>query len=569
MQMPNFFTCGPIAGTKRENTASTSYDAPAAHPTNKAGTYSSTAGEHFEASKQRVLNFVDGFMSPFKACVVPPLQACVAPDDGRVWDPACGSDTSPAAAIRCTSHSYEFPLCGADVNIADNSSKGAVASSSRTLQPNPNDVLLGRGRNSCQHPGNTNFRKLVAANRPTYAHLTKKQKMMVARQIVDIIHHTDPPGRFLARENGSSKTGSPLSSSSSSSAYWVDVGLPRSLEKTSQALRDRHSSTSETTNDCSTHGDDDHPMEGVTTTRGSPERKRRSRVVEVPEIIIPLELAGIYRLPRPSDAYRDRSAPHYAHAIASQPPPPYSTHHHHHRPYPINPHPQYPAANASRMPPTSSSPYPGEAAAVSSIPPSYRSQGRPYYASDQRPQQQHQGGNNRAAASLPLQPIPQVTPSRDAHYASSATTSASTKMTTTHHVYPGGAFHRHQQQQEQTPSWKRQRTVDPQVVTSTSAAAAAAAAPKQQQSHLTHAMQSCRLSMEERVVAPPAQQHDQSVLREPIPLISPSSLLSARRNRSRLRRTQDNNGHDMDGLAALSTAAFLRLDDDDDEESNF
>ena len=69
------------------------------------------------------------------------------------------------------------------------------------------------------------FRELVAANKKTYVSLTKKQKMLVARKIVETVHSTEPPGRFLAKDLDT--------------GLWYDIGLPRSLEKTSQALREK------------------------------------------------------------------------------------------------------------------------------------------------------------------------------------------------------------------------------------------------------------------------------------------------------------------------------------------
>ena len=87
-------------------------------------------------------------------------------------------------------------------------------------KPEANDVICGRGGSSNRHLGNIHFRELVAANKQTYNTLTKKQKMMIARKIVDTIHGTNPPGRFLAKDLDT--------------GLFYDIGLPRSLEKTSQ-----------------------------------------------------------------------------------------------------------------------------------------------------------------------------------------------------------------------------------------------------------------------------------------------------------------------------------------------
>mmetsp|Transcript_2068 Transcript_2068/g.2981 ORF Transcript_2068/g.2981 Transcript_2068/m.2981 type:complete len:746 (+) Transcript_2068:143-2380(+) len=92
--------------------------------------------------------------------------------------------------------------------------------------PHSNDVLCGRGGSTNRHIGNANFRQLIASNKPMYVTLTKKQKMMVARSIVDTVRSQDPPGRFLQK---SAETG-----------LWFDIGRSRALEKTSQALREKH-----------------------------------------------------------------------------------------------------------------------------------------------------------------------------------------------------------------------------------------------------------------------------------------------------------------------------------------
>ncbi len=85
-------------------------------------------------------------------------------------------------------------------------------------KPRSNDILCGRGGSSNRHLGNIHFRELVAANKQIYVGLTKKQKMLVARKIVDAIHTTG--GRFLAKDLDT--------------GMFYDIGLPRSLEKTSQ-----------------------------------------------------------------------------------------------------------------------------------------------------------------------------------------------------------------------------------------------------------------------------------------------------------------------------------------------
>jgi len=97
--------------------------------------------------------------------------------------------------------------------------------------PHTHDVLCGRGGSSNRHIGNTNFRDLVQSNKALYVTLTKRQKMMVARSIVQIVRSQNPPGRFLQKDP--------------ETALWFDIGRARALEKTSQALREKPSSSSD------------------------------------------------------------------------------------------------------------------------------------------------------------------------------------------------------------------------------------------------------------------------------------------------------------------------------------
>jgi hypothetical protein len=226
----------------------------------------------------RVQSFMNGVMSPFTACFQPTITSCVsggatcsAPDFATAYrktpavvvTPSATKSSSKTTATRRglfhhhphqrdsrlsptsvggdEQESYHRLAAFAsrpgslDVNAtaesASSSSVVAVTSSSSVMptdnitQPQANDILCGRGGSSNRHSGNIHFRELVAANKKTYVTLTKKQKMMLARQIVDLI--TSSGGRFLARETDSS--------------YFYDIGLPRSLEKTSQALREKNS----------------------------------------------------------------------------------------------------------------------------------------------------------------------------------------------------------------------------------------------------------------------------------------------------------------------------------------
>lgn len=91
------------------------------------------------------------------------------------------------------------------------------------VTPHSNDVLCGRGGGSNNHPGNESFRELVNEVKVSYVNCPKRDKPLIARQIVEAVRNQTPPGRFLTKD---SKGG------------WNDIGDGRAREKTSQALRE-------------------------------------------------------------------------------------------------------------------------------------------------------------------------------------------------------------------------------------------------------------------------------------------------------------------------------------------
>lgn len=72
--------------------------------------------------------------------------------------------------------------------------------------------------------GNKRFRDIVSLHRPDYVRASKNNKPNVAALIVKAIRNTDPPGRFL-KKNDDGK--------------WYDVGDKKAREKCSQALREK------------------------------------------------------------------------------------------------------------------------------------------------------------------------------------------------------------------------------------------------------------------------------------------------------------------------------------------
>jgi len=85
------------------------------------------------------------------------------------------------------------------------------------------DILLGRGKRSLNHPGNMFYRELVSRVVVQYNDCDKKQKTTLSNSVVRSIHMQG--GRFLT----------PLLDDTN---FWVEVNGLALRKKTSQALRD-------------------------------------------------------------------------------------------------------------------------------------------------------------------------------------------------------------------------------------------------------------------------------------------------------------------------------------------
>lgn len=97
----------------------------------------------------------------------------------------------------------------------------------RIRTPLKHDVLCGRGGGINSHGGNQLFRDFVKERKNAYnLAQNKAEKARVAREVVDLVHGQNPPGRFLERE------------SDSSTGWWIECSLAKALSKTSQALRE-------------------------------------------------------------------------------------------------------------------------------------------------------------------------------------------------------------------------------------------------------------------------------------------------------------------------------------------
>ncbi|KAL3921791.1 MAG: hypothetical protein SGILL_002560 [Bacillariaceae sp.] len=357
---------------------------------------------------ERVRAFVHGMVSPFTACLQPSVTSCVAggascvsgcgPDYSTVFhkkpavvvsplvdrqtatyrdsrsSPMTEDESSVVASRYHPSTSSKLrpspPRIGVDpAQAAAMRSRSSHLTSTDIEKPHHNDILCGRGGSSNRHLGNIHFRELVAANKKVYVGLTKKQKMMMARSIVDTVKGTDPSGRFLAKD--------------SDTGLYYDIGLPRSLEKTSQALREKNSNempkeqqeegieaSVESFKSIVTQGKGD-TTETQQNAGESPESstspkppRKSTKDIKAPPLVIPSHLKAVFE-PKPERSERDAAeysmspngtpymdhqygppSPYHAAYGHGVPPPPHGGYSvGHHAPRPPAGHPAYPPSS--------------------------------------------------------------------------------------------------------------------------------------------------------------------------------------------------------------------------------
>ena len=101
------------------------------------------------------------------------------------------------------------------------------------------DVILGRGRAINNWPGNIYFRKLALKYRDEYSKSNRYQKVEVALQLMDEIAAMG--GRFVRVDNFSWNYNNNNDYDNGGSGFdCYEVDEARAIEKTCQALRDRH-----------------------------------------------------------------------------------------------------------------------------------------------------------------------------------------------------------------------------------------------------------------------------------------------------------------------------------------
>jgi len=90
--------------------------------------------------------------------------------------------------------------------------------------PSINDVIKGRGNGPNLHAGNIAFRKFVCSRKDEYRMSSEFKKRTIVRQVIDLVHSNNPPGRFLTAEDR---------------GIWKLMDYRSILRKVAQALRDR------------------------------------------------------------------------------------------------------------------------------------------------------------------------------------------------------------------------------------------------------------------------------------------------------------------------------------------
>lgn len=69
-------------------------------------------------------------------------------------------------------------------------------SRSIVVEPNPMDILCGRGKSISAHPGNVRFRDMIVARREEYQHAKKRDdKSRITEEIVDSLQGGTEPSR--------------------------------------------------------------------------------------------------------------------------------------------------------------------------------------------------------------------------------------------------------------------------------------------------------------------------------------------------------------------------------------
>lgn len=176
-----------------------------------------------------VRKIMNGFLAPIMNCVHPKVvrttsvaepvlmyhtQYRIRRTDSSIINHCTVPSNTNIYSLVCK-RSYSRSSTGNNEKIITSEVEGTTGKPNAPLsssQINANDVLCGRGNRINRHAGNVHFRELISVNKNEYSTLTKKEKMMLAHQIVNLVlFHTNPPGRFVSRD--------------AATGLWSDIGL--------------------------------------------------------------------------------------------------------------------------------------------------------------------------------------------------------------------------------------------------------------------------------------------------------------------------------------------------------
>lgn len=172
-------------------------------------------------------------------------------------------------------------------------------------EPLKHDVMCGRGANTNYHAGNKRFRNMVDDQKNSYVNSSKKQKSLIASEVVHQWRQLSPPGRFLEYNK--------------CTEYWDDVGDKRAEKKTIQALRENapqireqqnredHSGRQNNSRSEGSKNDQQIPHQedvcefpsfrSTCSTMGQPENQSKSTTPSSPQNVTDINKTEWYRLP--------------------------------------------------------------------------------------------------------------------------------------------------------------------------------------------------------------------------------------------------------------------------------
>mmetsp|Transcript_100172 Transcript_100172/g.150180 ORF Transcript_100172/g.150180 Transcript_100172/m.150180 type:complete len:413 (+) Transcript_100172:151-1389(+) len=121
-----------------------------------------------------------------------------------------------------------FGCCSSSTQNAGDSIVGG-ARSHRITTPNPEDILLGRGKPYQEHPGNEFMRHLSDLNKDLYANLPRDKRGAVANRLMD--HLRKMGVRFLKRDDRHTEGGC------TKAVVWEEATSGEAYEKMCHSLR--------------------------------------------------------------------------------------------------------------------------------------------------------------------------------------------------------------------------------------------------------------------------------------------------------------------------------------------